>query len=294
MSRVGHAFFKARMREEHAFFGGEVSGHYYFREFWCADSGTIPALLMLELISVEGRGLAEMMSEFRSYFIRRDQPRSPTSRRRWRRSPSAIRRRDHLPGRGLGTIPTGTSTSALQHRAAAAPQSGVLVARGHGPEETRCWGHLIVKLSTRRSVLGDGEAQLTPDRRWSAEAGIHQLRIPTPFAVGRVNCYLIEDMLTLPPAHSARADELQHQPPITATDRRSGAVILTHQHIDHLAGGDHRRAPGAEVAAIDVAVRRLANSARTRARGRVCGRADAPSRDSRERRHALRASRAAW
>ena len=70
LSRVGHAFFKARMREEHAFFGGEVSGHYYFREFWCADSGTIPALLMLELISVEGRGLAEMMSEFRSrYFI---------------------------------------------------------------------------------------------------------------------------------------------------------------------------------------------------------------------------------
>ena len=43
------------MREEDAAFGGEVSGHYYFRDFWCADSGTIPALLMLELISVEGR-----------------------------------------------------------------------------------------------------------------------------------------------------------------------------------------------------------------------------------------------
>jgi phosphomannomutase len=70
LSRVGHAFFKARMREESAFFGGEVSGHYYFREFWCADSGTIPALLMLELVSVEGRGLTELMSEFRSrYFI---------------------------------------------------------------------------------------------------------------------------------------------------------------------------------------------------------------------------------
>jgi phosphomannomutase len=70
LSRVGHAFFKARMREESAAFGGEVSGHYYFREFWCADSGTIPALLMLELLSVEGRGLAELMAEFRSrYFI---------------------------------------------------------------------------------------------------------------------------------------------------------------------------------------------------------------------------------
>jgi phosphomannomutase len=70
LSRVGHAFFKIRMREESAVFGGEVSGHYYFRDFWCADSGTIPALLMLELLSVEGRSLSELMAEFRSrYFI---------------------------------------------------------------------------------------------------------------------------------------------------------------------------------------------------------------------------------
>lgn len=70
LSRVGHAFFKARMREEHAAFGGEVSGHYYFRDFWNADSGTIPALLMLELLSKDGRTIGELMSEFRSkYFI---------------------------------------------------------------------------------------------------------------------------------------------------------------------------------------------------------------------------------
>ena len=70
LSRVGHAFFKQRMREEQAVFGGEVSGHYYFRDFWNADSGTIPALLMLELLSVDGRSLAELMAEFRSrYFI---------------------------------------------------------------------------------------------------------------------------------------------------------------------------------------------------------------------------------
>jgi phosphomannomutase len=70
LSRVGHAFFKARMREEHAAFGGEVSGHYYFRDFWNADSGTIPALLMLELLSRDGRSIGELMSEFRSkYFI---------------------------------------------------------------------------------------------------------------------------------------------------------------------------------------------------------------------------------
>jgi len=70
LSRVGHAFFKQRMREEDAVFGGEVSGHYYFRDFWNADSGTIPALLILELLSVDGRSLAELMAEFRSrYFI---------------------------------------------------------------------------------------------------------------------------------------------------------------------------------------------------------------------------------
>jgi phosphomannomutase len=70
LSRVGHAYFKARMREESAVFGGEVSGHYYFRGFWNADSGTIPALLMLELLSVEGRSLADLMADFRArYFI---------------------------------------------------------------------------------------------------------------------------------------------------------------------------------------------------------------------------------
>ena len=70
LSRVGHAFFKQRMREEGAVFGGEVSGHYYFRDFWNADSGAIPALLMLELLSVDDRSLAELMVDFRSrYFI---------------------------------------------------------------------------------------------------------------------------------------------------------------------------------------------------------------------------------
>ena len=51
INRVGHAYIKHRMRKEHAAFGGEVSGHYYFREFSQADSGVVPFLLMLELIS---------------------------------------------------------------------------------------------------------------------------------------------------------------------------------------------------------------------------------------------------
>jgi phosphomannomutase len=70
MNRVGHAFFKTRMRDTGAAFGGEVSGHYYFRDFYCADSGTLPALLMLELLSVEGARLSELLEPLRSkYFI---------------------------------------------------------------------------------------------------------------------------------------------------------------------------------------------------------------------------------
>jgi phosphomannomutase len=70
VNRVGHAFFKTRMRAEGSLFGGEVSGHYYFREFFCADSGMIPALLMLEHISRAGVGLSQLLAPLRErYFI---------------------------------------------------------------------------------------------------------------------------------------------------------------------------------------------------------------------------------
>ena len=70
INRVGHAFFKTRMQREGSLFGGEVSGHYYFRDFYCADSGTLPALLMLEKLSVEGRKLSEIVASYREkYFI---------------------------------------------------------------------------------------------------------------------------------------------------------------------------------------------------------------------------------
>jgi phosphomannomutase len=69
-NRVGHAFFKARMRDEGAIFGGEVSGHYYFHDFYDADSGTIPALLVLEKLSVEGKRLSQLLEPYRAtYFI---------------------------------------------------------------------------------------------------------------------------------------------------------------------------------------------------------------------------------
>ncbi len=70
VSRVGHAFIKLVMRREGAAFGGEVSGHYYFRDFSQADSGVIPFLLMLELMSKKGQRLSEILRPFRErYFI---------------------------------------------------------------------------------------------------------------------------------------------------------------------------------------------------------------------------------
>jgi phosphomannomutase len=70
MNKVGHAFIKRRMREENAIFGGEVTGHYYFRDYYFADNGFIPALLILELMSRKGKTLRELLAPLREkYFI---------------------------------------------------------------------------------------------------------------------------------------------------------------------------------------------------------------------------------
>jgi len=70
MNRVGHAFFKRRMRETDAIFGGEVTGHYYFRDNFFADNGFIPALLMLELMSRKGQTLHALLQPLSErYFI---------------------------------------------------------------------------------------------------------------------------------------------------------------------------------------------------------------------------------
>ena len=70
MNRVGHAFFKKRMRETNAIFGGEVTGHYYFRDNFYADNGFIPALLMLELMSKKGQSLHQLLKPLaQKYFI---------------------------------------------------------------------------------------------------------------------------------------------------------------------------------------------------------------------------------
>ena len=70
MNRVGHAFIKQRMRQEDALFAGEVTGHYYFRDYFYADNGFIPALLILELMSKKNQSLRDLLAPFRDrYFI---------------------------------------------------------------------------------------------------------------------------------------------------------------------------------------------------------------------------------
>ena len=70
MNRVGHAFIKRRMREENAIFGGEVTGHYYFRDNFYADNGFIPALMILDLMSKKGKSLRDLLKPLRErYFI---------------------------------------------------------------------------------------------------------------------------------------------------------------------------------------------------------------------------------
>jgi phosphomannomutase len=69
INRVGHAYIKHRMRQEQAVFAGEVSAHYYFREFSQADSGVVPFLLLLELISARGQKLSEILAPYRARFF---------------------------------------------------------------------------------------------------------------------------------------------------------------------------------------------------------------------------------
>ena len=93
MNRVGHAFIKRRMRDEDGIFAGEVTGHYYFRDFSYADNGFIPALLILELMSKKNQSLHDLLGRCASAISSR--ARSTRRSRAWttcRRSSRRSRR----------------------------------------------------------------------------------------------------------------------------------------------------------------------------------------------------------
>ena len=130
MNRVGHAFIKQRMREEDGIFAGEVTGHYYFRDFYYADNGFIPALLILELMSKKNKSLRELLAPFRErYFISgeintklRSMDEVPGQARGHR---GALQGRDDRDdGRRVGGLSRlALQRPAVEHRAAAAAES---------------------------------------------------------------------------------------------------------------------------------------------------------------------------
>lgn len=69
ITKVGHSLIKAQMRKEDGLFAGEHSGHYYFKDLYYADSGMLASLVMLELISEDGRPLSEIAAEYNKYFL---------------------------------------------------------------------------------------------------------------------------------------------------------------------------------------------------------------------------------
>jgi phosphomannomutase len=70
VERVGHAFIKRRMADEDAVYAGEVTGHYYFKDFFYADSGIIPSLIIMEMIATSGKQISELLAPLEAkYFI---------------------------------------------------------------------------------------------------------------------------------------------------------------------------------------------------------------------------------
>ncbi len=147
MNRVGHSFIKKTMRERDAIFGGEVTGHYYFRDNFYADNGFIPAVMLLELMSKKGQALAELLAPLKAkYFISgeintkvasmdvvNEEARRPQREVRGR-DPRAHRRRvRRLPGLALQRAP-------VEYGAAAAFESGSDHAREDGAEARRSAG----------------------------------------------------------------------------------------------------------------------------------------------------------
>ena len=162
------------MRKEDAAFAGEVSGHYYFRDFSQADSGVVPFLLMLELISKQRPKLSEILAPLRSRYFITGEINTPVAGRRAQAAGAegALRRRARLaPRRDLGRLRRlALQRPPLEHRAAAAPQPRGDVGGADGAEARRgARGDPLVS-GDRTSLQSRGRASAsrTPTRRGSS------------------------------------------------------------------------------------------------------------------------------
>ena len=143
VNRVGHAFIKHRMRAEDAAFGGEVSGHYYFRDFCQADSGVVPFLLMLELVSKKGRKLSRDPAAVPRALLHHRRA-EHAGRRTWSCKLRELEERfgpegtvSHLDGVSVDARRLALQRAAVEHRAAAPSEPRGALAGADGAQARR-------------------------------------------------------------------------------------------------------------------------------------------------------------
>ena len=225
------------MRETDAIFGGEVSGHYYFHDFFCADSGTIPALLVLELLCEKDVSMVE--PDRRTFaevlHLRRDQLRGrrPGGEDEGDRR-ALLGRRDHRLD--------GVSVDYADWHFNVRPSNTEPLLRLNleslvSPRATwsRKRDEVLAPDPQQRTPRGGVAPQGAPRRAIQPESR----SIPTPFAVGGVNCYLLDDdpltLIDTGPNSGKALDDIERQlDALGHAIEDLELIVITHQHIDHL------------------------------------------------------------
>ena len=179
MNKVGHAFIKQRMRQEDGIFAGEVTGHYYFKDFYYADNGFIPALLVLELMSKKNLPLRDLLAPYRErYFISGEINTKLASMADVPAKLAAIEARyadaslARIDGVSVDYPDLALQRPGVQHRAAAPAQSGGGNARADGTEAGRGAGDYSRLRSGGSGRCGQGKAPVRKAlERWSGRRG---------------------------------------------------------------------------------------------------------------------------
>jgi hypothetical protein len=174
INRVGHAFIKQRMRDEGAAFGGEVSGHYYFRDFSQADSGVVPFLLMLELVSKEGRKLSEILADYRSRLL----PDRRAQHRGRRRAGKLQELEQRFGSEGRGEPPRRAfdrggrlahERAAVEHGTSATAESRGTDTRADGAQARRsAGGHPLVNIELGHATARKPPLSTPPSHAWAS------------------------------------------------------------------------------------------------------------------------------
>ena len=216
VNRVGHAFIKQRMRAEDALFGGEVSAHYYFREFSQADTGVVPFLVMLELVSRSGTKLSDLLRPYRERFFLTGEINTPVadvalklqelkerySTRGWARL-APRRHLDRVRRLALQCPP-------VEHRAAAATQSRGPLREPHGREARR---------GARAHPLVTSRARARSRHRPAAAVQVLGARPRVVLGHRRAGCRLLR---ALPPVLRPRTHRV---PPAPGSIRDAGPRV---------------------------------------------------------------------